>query len=75
MIEKTDWKVKAILNKELIVEDILKLVAILKRQLPVSCIVSAADEDEAIAEASKRLETHMGIPMKCVKELQARRLR
>ncbi|MBS7653265.1 hypothetical protein KEJ13_09090 [Candidatus Bathyarchaeota archaeon] len=63
---KVDWKVEAIVDREFIVEEAIQLLSILERQR-ISCIVSAAEEDEAITEASKRLELH-GDPMQIREE-------
>ncbi|MEM2997306.1 MAG: hypothetical protein QXK52_07335 [Candidatus Bathyarchaeia archaeon] len=71
---RVDWKVEATVDRELITDEIAQLLGILKRQR-ISCIVSASDEDEAINEASKRLENHMGIPSRFVKNLHPKMLR
>ncbi|MEM4727475.1 MAG: hypothetical protein QXD04_04400, partial [Candidatus Bathyarchaeia archaeon] len=72
---RVDWKVEARIDRDQVVEDIIQLVGVLRRQRPVTCIVSASDEDGAIAEAYKRFETHMKIPSKYIRELVPRRLR
>lgn len=71
---RVDWKVEATVDRELIVEEIIQLLSILKRQR-ISCIVSAVDEDEALGEASRRLEHHMGIPKRFVRNLHPKVLR
>lgn len=71
---RVDWKVEAVIDRELIAGEIIQLLNILKRQR-ISCIVSASDMDEALTEASKRLEQHMGIPYRFVKNLHPRLLK
>ncbi|MEM2127117.1 MAG: hypothetical protein QXH67_02725 [Candidatus Bathyarchaeia archaeon] len=72
--ERVDWKVEATVHREQIMEEVIQLLTILKRQ-KISCIVSASDEDEAITEASNRLETKMGNQGRFVKNLNPKMLR
>jgi hypothetical protein len=71
---KVDWKVEATVDRELIMDEIVQLLEILKRQR-ISCIVAAVDEDEAIERASRHLEVHMGIPNRFVKSLHPKMLK
>jgi len=73
LTEKTDWKIKAIIDREAITEDINDLVKILARQR-VNCIISANNRDEALTEAKKHLQLYAGIPEKYLKALHPRRL-
>lgn len=69
-----DWKVEATIDREKMVEEIVQLLNILKRQ-KIYCIISAEDEAGAREEAMRRLEQHMGIPGRFVRSLHPRRLR
>jgi hypothetical protein len=73
LTEKTDWKIKAVLDREAITGDINNLVKILARQR-VNCVVSANNVDEALIEAKKHLQRYAGIPEKYLKALHPRRL-
>jgi hypothetical protein len=71
--EPTDWKVRATLDRDLLVEDIAKLAGILARQR-VGCVVSAVDEEDAVEKAKTHLLRYSGIPEAYMKTLNPRRL-
>lgn len=73
MAEPTDWKVRATLDRDLLVEDIAKLAGILARQR-VGCVVSAVDEEDAVEKAKAHLLRYRGIPEAYIEELHPRRL-
>lgn len=74
MTERSDWKVWATLNRAAILADLAHLVGLL-RMRNLYCVVSAADEDEAKAEAEKHLAIVMQVPKKYLAKLAPRRLR
>lgn len=71
--ERSDWKVKATLDRDALVEDIVRLVEILKRQR-VYCIVSARDAEEAKWKGSDHIDLYMNIPPRYVKAMHPRRM-
>lgn len=73
MSEKTDWKVRAVLDRAALVEEIARLARILARQR-VAVIVSAESEEEAVFEARVHLQRHAGISAAFLADLRARRL-
>lgn len=72
-MSKSDWKVTAVLNRDVLEEDIAALVGVLKRQR-VYVIVSASDDGEAREEAEKHFEKVCGISSRYVKALNPHRM-
>ena len=69
-----DWKVRAVLDRAEVLADVAHLVGLL-RMPKLYCIVSASNEQEAVAEAERHLGTVMQVPKKYLKRLTPRRLR
>lgn len=71
--EKTDWKIQVTLDRDAVVEDIVRLVKILKRQ-QVYCVVSASTREEAVEKAKVHMWQYGGIPTVYLKTMHPRRL-
>ena len=72
MSERTDWRVKATLDKDAIAADINRLLKILLHER-VQCIVSAGSEQEALSLGEVHFNDR-GVLRRHIRTLHARRM-
>jgi len=73
LAERTDYKVKAVLDRDKLIEDINGLLSILRRQR-VFCVVSAVSDEDAAKQAIQHFQNRVKIPFKYFKDLHTRRM-